>query len=146
VTLPLSLEEKKPAAARPEVTEQSRKRGLRVLLVEDHSQSRKATARLLGTLGYRVQTAEGFTDAVTRLNAEPFDLLISDIDLPDGSGWNLMKAAQSKRPIKGLALSGYSSEEDQRKSMETGFAAHLVKPITLQRLTEAIERAVTPLA
>jgi CheY-like chemotaxis protein len=68
-----------------------------------------------------------------------FDLLISDIRLPDGSGLDLIRRLQSNRPIRGIAISGFGTEQDQRRSREAGYETHLTKPVDFDRLLEAIE-------
>jgi CheY-like chemotaxis protein len=65
--------------------------------------------------------------------------LISDIGLPDGTGLDLMKTLKGDRPIKGIALSGFGMEEDVRRSREAGFHMHLIKPVSFQKLNEAID-------
>jgi CheY-like chemotaxis protein len=72
--------------------------------------------------------------------AQSFDLLISDIGLPDGSGLDLIRKLLAERPIKGIALSGYGMEEDIQRSREAGFEEHLTKPINLQKLEATIQR------
>jgi CheY-like chemotaxis protein len=119
------------------------RRPLRVLLVEDHDQSLMATARLLKTMGHTVHTAGGMLTAQSALQAQHFDILVADIELPDGNGWQLMQSARGLGTPIGLALSGHGGDEHIRKSREAGFAAHLVKPITFQRLTNAIDEAVS---
>jgi DNA-binding response OmpR family regulator len=71
---------------------------------------------------------------------EPFDLLISDIGLPDGNGLQLMREIRSRRNahVPGIALSGFGSEDDVRKSRDAGFEHHLVKPIDFDRLVKVI--------
>ena len=76
------------------------------------------------------------------LAAEQFDVLVSDLGLPDGTGYDLMKQIRHRPEIKGIALSGYGMEEDVRQSSEAGFAEHLVKPVDLAKLRGAIDRAL----
>jgi two-component system CheB/CheR fusion protein len=119
-----------------------KRRALRVLLVEDHGQSLLATARLVRGMGHAVFTAGSVATARALLHAETFDLLLADIELPDGTGWDLMKAAREIGPIIGVAISGHGGDADVARSLEAGFARHLVKPITGQRLTCAIDESV----
>jgi CheY-like chemotaxis protein len=79
--------------------------------------------------------------ALEALEAEPFDLLISDLRLPDGSGLELMRQLRCRHPIKGIAMSGYGMSEDVKRSLEAGIMAHLVKPVSLPVLENAIRRA-----
>jgi CheY-like chemotaxis protein len=68
------------------------------------------------------------------------DLLISDLGLPDGNGRELIRQAQRKHAIRGIALSGYGMESDVKASLEAGFAEHLTKPVNIVQLQEAIQR------
>ena len=77
---------------------------------------------------------------MSALAAQTFDVLVSDIGLPDGSGLELMKQIRQTSGIRGIALSGFGMDEDLRKSKEAGFSQHLTKPINFQRLEAAITR------
>jgi CheY-like chemotaxis protein len=68
------------------------------------------------------------------------DLVISDIRLPDGSGLELMRRLRVNQPIVGIAISGFGTEQDQRRSREAGYDVHLTKPVDFTRLLEAIEQ------
>jgi CheY-like chemotaxis protein len=81
-------------------------------------------------------------EAIAAAEASEFDLLLSDIGLPDGSGIELMRQLGSRFNIKGIALSGFGQDEDLRRSSEAGFATHLTKPINLKVLQEVIKRLV----
>jgi CheY-like chemotaxis protein len=72
--------------------------------------------------------------------ASRFDLVLSDLGLPDGSGLDLMRHLRDRYGLAGIALTGYGMEEDIRRGREAGFVDHLVKPITFQKLADAIER------
>ena len=118
----------------------SARRGVRILMVEDHADSSRVLAKLLSIQGYDVRAASGVKAALAAADAEPFDLLISDIGLPDGTGIELMRQLQAIRPIKGIALSGYGSSEDIRESKDAGFAAHVTKPVDFTKLQQLIEQ------
>lgn len=114
--------------------------GLRLLLVEDHADSAAALADLLELLGHQVTVAGSVAAALAAAEASGgFDLVVSDIGLPDGSGLDLMPELARRFGVKGIALSGYGMEEDLRKSRAAGFALHLTKPVTFQVLRAAIE-------
>ncbi|HYO09803.1 MAG TPA: response regulator [Tepidisphaeraceae bacterium] len=113
-------------------------RDVRILLVDDHLDTNRAMARLLQRLGYVVDTADSVQSALDVAGAKKFDLLISDIGLPDGSGLELMRELLERQPIKGIALSGFGMEEDVKKSKAAGFYEHLTKPINFKRLETAI--------
>lgn len=140
VELPLAMA---PAEALPEETEPARTSAtkLRILLVEDHEQTRKTLQRLLGRRGHQVTVAATVAEGRQLAEDDSFDLLVSDLGLPDGSGEDLMKEVRRSKQIKGIALSGYGMEEDVQRSLQAGFAAHLTKPINIEVLDQAIERA-----
>jgi CheY-like chemotaxis protein len=115
-------------------------RTLKILVVEDHSDTSRLMARLLEGNGHEVQTAEDVTSALAVAKRESFDLLISDIGLPDGTGHELMRQLQNIRPIKGIALSGYSSSDDVHEAKAAGFAAHVTKPVDFTKLQQLIEQ------
>ena len=69
-------------------------------------------------------------------------MLISDLGLPDGSGYEILSRLGAARPMPGIAMSGYGMDEDIRRSREAGFAEHLVKPIEIPQLIAAIRRVV----
>jgi signal transduction histidine kinase len=112
---------------------------LKILLVEDHEDSLKAMLRLLRRLGHQITTATGVSTALRAASEREFDLLISDLGLPDGTGLQLMKELLGKRPIKGIALTGYGMESDIQQTRQAGFQKHLTKPINLQELQAAIQ-------
>jgi len=113
---------------------------LRVLLVEDNEDSRELLAELLGTLNYEVKTASSVAAALQLAAAEHFDVVLSDLGLPDGTGWELMRQLRDRHAMKGIALSGYGMEEDQQRSREAGFCDHVIKPVDPTRLVEVIQR------
>jgi CheY-like chemotaxis protein len=111
---------------------------LRILLVEDHADTAALLCRLLRRHGYTVRTAGSVESTLQLASAEPFDLVISDLGLPDGSGLELMRELRKRYPMRGIALTGYGTEEDVRQAHEAGFSAHLTKPISVERLEETI--------
>jgi PAS domain S-box-containing protein len=114
----------------------------RILLVDDHEDTCRIMARLLRGFGYMVKTAGNVKSALQLVDTEPFDLLISDIGLPDGSGLEIMRQVKARHHMRGIALSGLGMEEDVRSSREAGFEQHLVKPVSFQHLEQAIQRIV----
>jgi len=113
---------------------------LRILLVDDHKDTVFTLKRLLTHLGYEVATAESFHDALELAATKNFNLLVSDIGLPDGNGLDLLKQIREHQRIDGIALSGFGMEDDLRKSREAGFADYLIKPVNLDRLQAAIRQ------
>ena len=97
-------------------------------------------SKILEKRGYHVHSASSMAQALHTADTTDFDLLISDIGLPDGSGLELMRALCSKRPVKGIALSGFGMEEDISRSHAAGFTEHLTKPVDIKHLEDAIAR------
>ncbi len=116
--------------------------GLRILLVEDNQDALRFLCLALGRHGHVVRAAERLGAAREALAAGDFDLLISDIELPDGTGLELMREVARGPGTPGIAMSGFGSEEDIRESREAGFAEHLTKPVELRALAEVIRRVV----
>jgi CheY-like chemotaxis protein len=114
----------------------------RILLVEDHVATRNALERLLVRRNFRVTTAGTLADARAEAGREQFDLLISDVGLPDGSGCDLMQELAARYRLRGIALTGYGMEQDQIRSFEAGFSAHLTKPVRVQALEAALATVV----
>jgi CheY-like chemotaxis protein len=112
----------------------------RVLLVEDHLDTRKVMARLLQSFGCAVTEAASVAEALSAADRNEFDVLLSDIGLPDGTGNQIMTELKQRRPIKGIAVSGFGQDEDIKRSRDAGFEMHLIKPISLQILRETIRR------
>lgn len=124
-------------ASRPVVV----KSGHRILLVDDHPDTLRGMQRLLERRGFSVVTAGSLGEAREVAAREDFDLLISDLGLPDGSGLELMEGLRSERPdLIGIAISGYGMESDRAKTRQAGFSEHLIKPVDLAQLTEALRR------
>jgi PAS domain S-box-containing protein len=115
---------------------------LRVLLVDDHEDTRYVLRRLL--CDHDVRTAACVSEALEEAALYDFDLLISDIGLPDGSGLDQMKQLQARYGLNGIALSGYGMDDDVRQSLGAGFRAHLTKPVTADALHAAISHVCAP--
>jgi signal transduction histidine kinase/response regulator RpfG family c-di-GMP phosphodiesterase len=113
----------------------------RVLFVEDHEDTNRSLTSLLRRRGYHVQAARSVRSALELAAKERFDVLVSDIGLPDGSGIDLMRAINSEYPIFGIALTGFGMEEDVRRSHDVGFHHHLIKPVDLDRLDSLIQQS-----
>lgn len=113
---------------------------LKLLLVEDHPDTARTLGRLLRLSGYAVETAGSISAALDIAARETFDLLVSDLGLPDGTGYELMQQIRERYSMKGIAMSGFGMEEDLRKSREAGFSEHLVKPLSIPQLQQAIYR------
>jgi signal transduction histidine kinase len=122
----------------------AKRRSVRLLLVEDHEDTNRSLTRMLRRRGYEVHPANDIRSALDIAARKQFDVLVSDIGLPDGSGIDLLKALRAKRDVFGIALSGYGMEEDIRRSGEAGFSHHLVKPVDLNKLDSIIQEMSLP--
>ena len=117
---------------------------LHILLVEDHVDTAEAMVALLQGLGHRITLAANVAEALAAADAlqgrpdQELDLVVSDLGLPDGSGFDLMRELARRYGLRGIALSGYGMEEDLRRSKEAGFERHLTKPITMESLQSVI--------
>lgn len=115
-------------------------RHIQILFVEDHEDTARVLGRILRNAGFDVSQAGTVTDAVALAAGRHFDLLVSDLGLPDGSGLDLMKQLREAQGITGIALSGFGTDDDIAASMAAGFAAHLTKPVDWDRLRAEIDR------
>jgi CheY-like chemotaxis protein/two-component sensor histidine kinase len=116
------------------------RKSLRILLVEDHEDTNRSLTQLLRRRGYHVQPAHNIATALDVAASEAFDVLVSDIGLPDGTGVELMQQLSADRPIFGIALTGFGMEEDIQKSHDGGFYHHLIKPVDLNKLDSIIQQ------
>ncbi|HEY1717872.1 MAG TPA: ATP-binding protein [Verrucomicrobiae bacterium] len=114
----------------------------RILLVEDHEPTRTALTHLLVRRHYEVATAASLLEARALAGKQNFDVLISDIGLPDGSGYDLMTELREHHGLKGIALTGYGMEQDVARSQKSGFVAHLTKPVRMESLDNALAAIV----
>ena len=112
----------------------------RLLLVDDHVDTCTGMKMMLERRGYDISVAHSADQAVQKAQSEHFDLLISDIGLPDRSGYELMAELRQRTSLTGIALSGFGMEADVSKAKDAGFSEHLTKPINFERLEQAIRR------
>jgi PAS domain S-box-containing protein len=112
----------------------------RILLVDDHPDTLQTMAKLLRKWGYTVTTAMSVRGALEQASRESFDLIISDVGLPDGSGLDIMRQVKELYGLRGIALSGYGTDEDIRQSQAAGFEEHLVKPVCFEVLRLTVQR------
>jgi CheY-like chemotaxis protein len=112
----------------------------RILLVDDDPETLRITERLLARKGFEVVAVASYQSALDAAAMRSFDFVLSDIGLPDGSGLELMSVLKSRFQLKGIAISGYGMAKDREQSRQAGFAAHLVKPVTMHDVETAIDR------
>jgi signal transduction histidine kinase/CheY-like chemotaxis protein len=126
----------------PDVSENAKaeikKSAPRLLVVDDHHDTCLGMKMMLERRGYRVTVAHSADEALARAGEGEFDLLVSDIGLPDRSGYELMEELRARKSMRGIALSGFGMESDVNRARQAGFAEHLTKPINFERLEEAI--------
>jgi PAS domain S-box-containing protein len=140
LALPLSLPVAIPAALAPPVALVAKKtRHLRILLVEDHKDTRKVLQLYLLAAKNEVTAAENAQQALEFAASQEFDVVVSDLGLPDeGGGFAMMRRLRDRHGLKGIAVSGYGMEEDVARSHAAGFSHHLTKPLNLGKLTALI--------
>lgn len=116
-------------------------RALQVLLVEDNQDTARLLARLLTAHGNHVRTAGSVREALELAQEGTFDVMVSDLGLPDGSGLDVLKGVrQLGRDWPAVAISGYGMSDDLRRSRQAGFIEHLVKPLDIERLVDVLQQ------
>ena len=120
----------------------SARQALKILLVDDHHDTCAALEKLLARRGHLVAVSHDVRSAMEAAVRNKFDLLISDIALPDGTGMDLMMQLRAIANVPGIAISGFGNNGDIERSLQAGFSEHLIKPIKLDKLEAAIERAL----
>ena len=118
---------------------------LRIFVVEDHKDTLKALQRYLEHLGHIVLFAESKAQALKEISRSNCQVLISDINLPDGNGWELLRELENLRPSYAIALSGYGMKADRAMSSDVGFRHHVVKPVFPEKLDTLLDEATAEL-
>lgn len=114
----------------------------RILLVEDHVDTARSMGWLLSRAGYAVAIVHSAAAALAEAARDGFDVVISDIGLPDSSGYELMRLLQQNHQLAGIALSGYDDAAQIAQGHAAGFVEHIVKPVDFQRLKDALQRVL----
>ena len=107
---------------------------LHILVVEDHDDSRAALSNLLSHCGYWVSTAANVKEAFASLDNLHFDVLLSDIGLPDGTGLDVVVEAKRRQALTGIALTAWDTDQDIERGKRAGFDHYLTKPLDFHRL------------
>jgi Osmosensitive K+ channel histidine kinase len=144
-TFLLSLQTILPAEALTvpaSTSEETSRQRLKILLVDDHQDTCAALEKLLVRRGHLVAATHDVHSAMETAVRNQFDLLISDVALPDGTGMEVMMQLRAMSGIPGIAISGFGNNGDIERSLEAGFSEHLIKPVQLEKLEAAIERAL----
>jgi DNA-binding response OmpR family regulator len=118
---------------------------LRIFLVEDHRDSLDLLWIYLEHSGYVVLFARSKAEALRGIPNANCDVLLSNIDLPDGNGWDLIREAGKSCPAYAILMSGFGTEADCERSAEAGFRHYLVKPVSVAELTVLLDKAVAEL-
>jgi two-component system response regulator PilR (NtrC family) len=115
---------------------------MRILIVEDHDDTRDALERFLSRCGYGVAVAADLRTALNLLQAQPFEALVTDIALPDGTGYALVSEARRRGiNVMAIAVSGYNYPKDAEEPRVTGFDFYLRKPLDCVKLHSLLRRA-----
>lgn len=145
VRLPMALHQPIPAKETRRLTPGTAEvplpeRPLRILLIEDHADTAKIMARMLRKQGHAVDHALDVATSLKLLKEKEFDLLVSDLGLPDGNGWDIMRDLRgSGSNLPGIALSGYGQDADIQNSLDAGYCAHFTKPFNIGTLLAKIQ-------
>jgi two-component system CheB/CheR fusion protein len=117
------------------------KRPMRVFVVENHEDTRFLLCLLLEQLGHTVLSSATLAGALEVMPGAHCDILISDIGLPDGNGWDLMTRLGDDRPPYAIAMSGFGMSSDRQRSLNVGYRHHLLKPVEPQQLERLLDEA-----
>ena len=119
--------------------------GLRIFIVENHADTREFLTFMLEELGHTVMVADTMSRALRDVPAANCDVLISDIGLPDGDGWQLLARLDLPKPVYAIAMSGFGMTSDRLRSKAVGYRHHLVKPMGLEQLESILKDAAAEL-
>jgi len=121
-------------------------RQLRIFVVENHPDTLKWLGLYLEDCGHTVLSARTMGEALEALPSADCQVLISDIGLPDGDGWQLLRDVRLERPLYAIAMSGFGMNADRAKSEAAGYRQHLLKPFKTGELDRMIEEAAEEFA
>lgn len=114
----------------------------RILVVDDNQQTLSAFVKLLQISGYYVRGTDGYQGAIDMVQREGFDLLLSDIELWDGDGCDLLQELQQKQTIKGIAVTAHDDLDELQRCIDAGFESHHLKPVRFPTLLKSIADAL----
>jgi len=119
----------------------------RILVVDDEPVVTRGCKRVLDEVGYQVDTAATGRDGLNRAVEGQFDLVVTDLRLPDLSGMDLIRALRSRRPETAIVvITGFGTVANAVEAVKLGVSDYLEKPFTPEQITEAVRRAVAPQA
>ncbi|SEA79455.1 hybrid sensor histidine kinase/response regulator [Paraburkholderia sartisoli] len=142
ITMPTAAKPAEPASivARPDSHLEGR---LAILLIEDHEDTAEVMAQLIRGLGHDVTVVGRVADALAAAQAAAFDLVVSDVGLPDGSGLDFIMTFREHSDVPAVALTGFGTDDDVRRCLAAGFTSHLTKPVNFIQLEQMIESAAS---
>ncbi len=117
--------------------------GLRIFIVENHADTLECFSLYLTEMGHTVESASSVAEALEKIPSSQCDVLLSDIGLPDGTGWDLLSKLQLSQPIYAIAMSGFGMTADKIRSKAAGFRHHLLKPINPADLDQLLAEAAS---
>src|SRR5580704_17701193 len=112
----------------------------RVLLVDDHAETTELLQILLARRGFEVTTARSVATAIAAIEEAPVDVIVSEINLPDGDGCELLQRLREARHVPAIALSGLDRPPDSQRGLDAGFDEYLGKPVAIEQLVGALRR------
>lgn len=115
-------------------------KGLRVLVVEDHEDTAWAYRNILDHLNCEVRMAGTVAEALDILLKESFDVILSDVGLPDGDGVKLIHGVRRFCQTPAIAITAYDSSTDVGNCLRAGFDLHMSKPVDINRLFGEMKR------
>jgi PAS domain S-box-containing protein len=115
-----------------------------ILLVEDQPDARRALQLLLSREGFDIRAAATAAEALDLAKDFPYDLILSDIGLPDLSGLELLPRLRAHRPAPAIAITGFGMEHDIQRAADAGFDRHITKPVSFDRLRTTIDALLQP--
>jgi CheY-like chemotaxis protein len=142
VTLTVRLAQLTTAAESPDSPPPPVPRGTTILVVEDHEDTRRVLSRALRRKGFGVTSAVSVESACEQFTQQPADLIICDIGLPDGTGWDMLRRLRESGPVRAIAVSGHGMNHDMENSRAAGFAAHITKPVDFSQLEAIVARVL----
>jgi CheY-like chemotaxis protein len=140
ITLPTAAAPATEPEAAPSGERRANER-LAVLLIEDHEDTAEVMVQLIRGLGHDTTVATGVADAMAAARATTFDLVISDVGLPDGTGLDFIASFRERSAAPAVAMTGFGSDDDVRRCLAAGFTSHLTKPVNFLQLEQIIESA-----
>jgi CheY-like chemotaxis protein len=149
VAQPIAEAPRRSASERPSTPVGAPLSGLRILVVDDEEDMRDLVAMLVERAGADVTRASSVFDAVQLAEARPFDLVVSDLAMPDEDGYDLLRRLRGSvhsyaRAVPVVAITAYARAEDRRRVMQAGFAQHVPKPVEPGRLVSTLLDVVSP--